>query len=239
MRLPAEALARRQAVVPGSDQASHSRRSGAGRLHRRRGCGAVFSAQRSTGARSPGCPARGAIARQCASGSAQPAAAPAAAVPSQAAATAAEPPPADVAIPPPAQKIANPKAVFSGLDKITGRTTDMNAPAGVPVRYGSLIITAQYCYTVPPEQPPETTAFVQIDEEKPGQTQQRVFSGWMFASSPALNALEHPTYDVWVITCKTEEPVKPAAPDSAEGGGAPAPANSGTAVAGPTTGPRK
>ncbi len=130
-------------------------------------------------------------------------------------------------------------AVLRALDKITGRTTDINAPAGVPVRYGSLIITAQYCYTVPPEEPPETTAFLQIDEEKPGQAQQRLFSGWMFASSPALNALEHPTYDVWVITCKTEEPVKPAAPDSAEGSGAPAPANSGAAAPGPTAGARK
>jgi hypothetical protein len=102
-------------------------------------------------------------------------------------------------------------AVLRALDKITGRTTDINAPAGVPVRYGSLIITAQYCYTVPPEQPPDTTAFLQIDESKRGQQVQRLFSGWMFASTPALNALEHPTYDVWVITCKTEEPVKAAA----------------------------
>jgi hypothetical protein len=152
------------------------------------------------------------------------------------------------AAPPPPQSLANAHpdargvkrlAVLRALDKITGRTTDINAPAGVPVRYGSLIITAQFCYTVPPEQPPETTAFVQIDEEKPGQTQQRLFSGWMFASSPALNALEHPTYDVWVITCKTEEPVKPVAPDSAEGSVVPAPANSGAAAPGSTTGARK
>jgi len=98
--------------------------------------------------------------------------------------------------------------VLRALDKITGRTTDINAPAGVPVRYGSLIITAQYCYTVPPEEPPETTAFLQIDESKPGQQVHRLFSGWMFASTPALNALEHPTYDVWVINCKTDEPVR-------------------------------
>jgi hypothetical protein len=102
-------------------------------------------------------------------------------------------------------------AVLRALDKITGRTTDIDAPAGVPVRYGSLIITAQFCYTVPPEEPPETTAFLQIDESKPGQPVTRLFSGWMFASTPALNALEHPTYDVWVITCKTEEPAKAAA----------------------------
>jgi hypothetical protein len=103
-------------------------------------------------------------------------------------------------------------AVLRALDKISGRTTDINAPAGVPVHYGPLIITAQYCYTVPPQEPPETTAFLQIDEAKPGQPQKRLFSGWMFASAPALNGLEHPTYDVWVITCKTEEPVSPDAP---------------------------
>ncbi|HEX5282305.1 MAG TPA: DUF2155 domain-containing protein [Micropepsaceae bacterium] len=100
-------------------------------------------------------------------------------------------------------------AILRALDKISGRTTDIDAPAGVPVRYGPLIITAEYCYTVPPEQPPETTAFVQIDEADPGQPVKRLFSGWMFASSPALNALEHPTYDVWVINCKTDEPAKP------------------------------
>jgi hypothetical protein len=106
-------------------------------------------------------------------------------------------------------------AVLRALDKISGRTTDINAPAGVPVRYGPLIITAQYCYTVPPKEPPETTAFVQIDEAKPGEPQKRLFSGWMFASTPALNAVEHPTYDVWVITCKTEEPAKPDEPENA------------------------
>jgi len=102
-------------------------------------------------------------------------------------------------------------AILRALDKISGRTTDIDAPAGVPVRYGPLIITAQYCYTVPPQEPPETTAFVQIDEADPGQPEKRLFSGWMFASSPALNGLEHPTYDVWVINCKTDEPAKPAA----------------------------
>lgn len=108
-------------------------------------------------------------------------------------------------------------AILRALDKISGHTTDIDAPAGVPVRYGPLIITAQYCYTVPPEEPPETTAFVQIDEADPGQPAMRLFSGWMFASSPALNGLEHPTYDVWVINCKTDEPAKP----SAEAAGAP------------------
>jgi hypothetical protein len=97
-------------------------------------------------------------------------------------------------------------AVLRGLDKITGRATDIEAPAGVAVRYGSLLITVRYCYTRPPEEPPETTAFLQIDDVRPGQEPARVFSGWMFASTPALHALEHAVYDVWVITCRTNVP---------------------------------
>jgi hypothetical protein len=129
-------------------------------------------------------------------------------------------------IPPRAPTIADAKpdaqgvrrmAVFRGLDKITGRARDVEAPVGVPVKFGTLTLTVQTCHTVPPEEPPETTAFVQIDENLPGAKPKRMFSGWMFASTPALNALEHPTYDVWVTNCKTDEPVllqtaAPAAP---------------------------
>jgi hypothetical protein len=104
--------------------------------------------------------------------------------------------------------------VLRGLDKITGRAIDIPAPAGVPVRFGSLTITARYCYTVPPEEPPETAAFLQIDDNAPGEPPKRMFSGWMFASTPALNGLEHPVYDVWVITCKTDQPDVPLAPDA-------------------------
>ena len=97
-------------------------------------------------------------------------------------------------------------AILRGLDKTTGRAIDVAAPAGVPVRFGSLTITARYCYTVPPEEPPETNAFLQIDDGRPGETPKRVFSGWMFASTPALSALEHAVYDVWVINCRTDQP---------------------------------
>jgi hypothetical protein len=126
-------------------------------------------------------------------------------------------------------------AVLRGLDKITGRAIDINAPAGVPVRFGSLSLTVRYCYTVPPEEPPETTVFVQIDDNPPSAPPKRMFSGWMFASTPALSALEHPTYDVWVITCKTDEPEAAPAPGTgtapaagatpAPPGASPAPAN--------------
>jgi hypothetical protein len=121
-------------------------------------------------------------------------------------------------------------AILRGLDKITGRATDIAAPAGVPVRYGSLLVTVRYCYTRPPEEPPETTAYLQIDDVRPGQDPTRVFSGWMFASTPALHALEHPVYDVWVITCKTNAPA-PAMPAAAPAPAAPKPAAPAPAAA--------
>jgi hypothetical protein len=103
-------------------------------------------------------------------------------------------------------------AILRGLDKITGRAIDLSAPLGVPVAFGTLTITVRFCHTVPPEEPPETTAFVQIDEMQPKATAAtRIYSGWMFASTPALNGLEHPTYDVWPITCKTDQPAPAAA----------------------------
>ena len=113
-------------------------------------------------------------------------------------------------------------AVLRGLNKVTGRAIDILAPAGKPVRFGTLTITVRYCYTVPPEEPPETSAFLQIDDTTKGKTE-RKFSGWMFASTPALNGLEHPVYDVWVITCKTDQPETPPAADAATPAGPPTP----------------
>ena len=114
-------------------------------------------------------------------------------------------------------------AVLRALDKITGRAIDIPAPVGVPVQFGTLYITVRYCYTVPPEEPPETSAFLQIDELSFGAPADaeptRIFSGWMFASSPALNALEHPVYDVWAITCRTDEPEPDPEPGSEFGPG--------------------
>jgi len=96
--------------------------------------------------------------------------------------------------------------VLRGLDKITGRPTNIFAPIGVPVDFATLTITARYCYSTPPSEPPETTAFVEIIDRRPDQPARKVFSGWMHASSPSLNGLQHPLYDVWVISCKTNEP---------------------------------
>ena len=94
-------------------------------------------------------------------------------------------------------------AILQGLDKVTARIFSFEAPIDSPVRFGTLNILVRYCRTRPPEEPADTTAFREIDEMRPGEHPARLFSGWMFASSPALSSLEHPTYDVWVVGCKT------------------------------------
>lgn len=96
--------------------------------------------------------------------------------------------------------------VLRGLDKITGRPTDIVAPMNVPVKFATLTITARTCYSTPPTEPPETTAFLQIEDHRPDQSARQVFSGWMFSSTPSLNGMQHPLYDVWVISCKMNQP---------------------------------
>jgi hypothetical protein len=94
-----------------------------------------------------------------------------------------------------------PVAVLRGLDKVTGRVTTLNAPVGEPTRFGALEITARTCDKRPPEEPPESAAFLEITEGKEGGARVDLFHGWMFASSPALSAMDHPVYDVWVLDC--------------------------------------
>jgi hypothetical protein len=102
-----------------------------------------------------------------------------------------------------AEMSAEPVALLEGLDKITARVSKFDARIDAPVRFGTLLIRVRDCEKSPPEDPPESAAFVEIDEMRPGDsTARRVFSGWMFASSPALSALEHPVYDVTLLDCK-------------------------------------
>lgn len=138
------------------------------------------------------------------------------------------------------------RATLRALDKITGRSTDFEIRVGEPVVYGSLKMDLEVCYQTPPEEPPESAAFLQIEttdairmqsmtvprlakdvegvggegidaeaiaaQQQDGNApageegQQLLFSGWMFASSPGLSALEHPVYDVWVIRCTQRSP---------------------------------
>ncbi len=101
------------------------------------------------------------------------------------------------------ETISEPVALLQGLDKITARVSKFEAPVDAQVRFGSLSIRVRDCEKNPPEEAPESAAFIEIDELRPGDnTIKRLFSGWMFASSPALSALEHPVYDVNLLDCK-------------------------------------
>jgi hypothetical protein len=91
--------------------------------------------------------------------------------------------------------------VLQGLDKVTARTSIIEAPLDQEIRFGTLGITARACLKTPPTEPPESAAFLEIQVIEPGQPPRGAFTGWMFASSPAVSALEHPVYDVWVIDC--------------------------------------
>ena len=130
----------------------------------------------------------------------------------------------DVMAEPPSQKIANKGALFSGLDKITGRIISFDAAVGETVQFGALQVTPRVCYTRPPTETPNTDAFIEVDEVTLQGEIKRIFTGWMFASSPGLHAVEHPIYDVWLTDCKhpviaatapaepvpAEQPTKPA-----------------------------
>ncbi|HEY2835960.1 MAG TPA: DUF2155 domain-containing protein [Rhizomicrobium sp.] len=113
--------------------------------------------------------------------------------------------------PPPLSTTPGTVLMLRGLDKITGRPTDISAPIGKPVQFATLTITARYCYSTPASETPETSAFLQIEDHRPDQGGKRVFSGWMYASSPGLNGMQHPLYDVWVINCSNGAPNTPVA----------------------------
>ena len=102
-------------------------------------------------------------------------------------------------------------AVLRGVDKITGRVSTMQAPVGQKIKFGHLTIDVEKCYTRSPEETPENSAFLSITEQKSNGTVSEVFTGWMFSSNPALSAMEHAGYDIWVIGCKSTSvvPVKP------------------------------
>jgi hypothetical protein len=94
-----------------------------------------------------------------------------------------------------------PVAVLRGLDKVTARISTIEVPVGHAARFGTLEITVRTCDKRPPEEQPESAAFLDIWEIRQEQPAAHLFRGWMFASSPALSAMEHPVYDVWVLDC--------------------------------------
>ena len=112
-------------------------------------------------------------------------------------------------IPALSQPIANPVATFAGLDKITGRITQFDVYIDETVLFGALEITPRACYTHPVTEAQRTSAFLEVDQRSLTGTSKRIFTGWMFADSPALNAVDHAVYDVWLIECKVSTDVPP------------------------------
>lgn len=101
-----------------------------------------------------------------------------------------------------ADRIDNGVAVFSALDKVTARTSKFEVPLNSTVQFGALKVTPRVCYSRPPEEQPKTTSFVEVDEIQLDGQEKRIFTGWMFAESPGLNAVEHPVFDVWLTDCQ-------------------------------------
>ena len=108
-----------------------------------------------------------------------------------------------------AERLKNPVAEFTGIDKITGRIISFDAYMDETVQFGALQVTPRVCYTAPETEEQRTDAFVEVDEITLDRAIRRIFTGWMFAESPGLNAVEHPVYDVWLKTCKQSSEVPP------------------------------
>lgn len=117
-----------------------------------------------------------------------------------------------------ADKYRNPTAIFSGLDKITGRIISFEVQVNETVQFGALQLTPKVCFSRPITERPQTTSFVEVDEITFNNESKRLFNGWMFAASPGLNAIEHPVYDIWLTGCKgaTERDLIKTPPDEEE-----------------------
>ena len=117
-----------------------------------------------------------------------------------------------LAVAPQAMAVPMDEVVLQGLDKITARVSTIKVPVGGTVTFGALQITARACDKHPPEETPEAAAFLEVIENKPDEAPVKRFSGWMFASSPALSGLEHPIYDLVVLDCVSDHPDPALAP---------------------------
>lgn len=116
-----------------------------------------------------------------------------------------------------AERIENGVAIFSALDKVTARTSKFEVPLNATAQFGALKVTPRACYSRPPTEQPKTTSFVEVDEIQLDGHEKRIFTGWMFAESPGLNAVEHPVFDVWLTDCQ-----KPKGSIAQQSGGDPA-----------------
>ncbi len=108
-----------------------------------------------------------------------------------------------------AEPVANPVVSLAGLDKVTGRIITFDVYIDETVQFGALQITPRACYSRPPNETQRTSVFVEVDQVSLKQTVTRIFTGWMFAESPALNAVDHAVYDIWLVDCKQTSDVPP------------------------------
>ena len=115
---------------------------------------------------------------------------------------------------PPGTMIDEPLAILQALDKVTARIKRIPINVGQNATFGTLTVKVDSCRKAPPEDPPESAAFLEIIDTKPSQPPVKVFSGWMFASSPALSAMDHPVYDIWVVDCASDAATAGASPAS-------------------------
>ncbi|TJW47515.1 MAG: DUF2155 domain-containing protein [Mesorhizobium sp.] len=116
------------------------------------------------------------------------------------------------AAPAAAERITNPVAEFAGIDKITGRIITFDVYIDETVQFGALQVTPRICYSRPQSEEPKTDSFVEVDEITLDRKIRRIFTGWMFAESPGLNAVEHAVYDIWLKACKQKSDVPAPAP---------------------------
>ena len=129
------------------------------------------------------------------------------AVPPRPARAAATPAPATATVTPVRDRVL----LIGALSKRTGQSRSFSLKPGQYVDFGGLRITARTCETTPPwERPQLSGAFLQVDEKIGNNPPRRVFSGWLYATSPSLNVMEHPRYDVWLKACTMRFPEGPA-----------------------------
>lgn len=124
-----------------------------------------------------------------------------------------------------AQRIENSVAIFAALDKVTAKISRLEVPLNQTATFGALKVTPRVCYSRAPTEPPKTTTFVEVEEMQLDGKEKRIFTGWMFADSPGLNAVEHPVFDVWLTDCmQPRGAAQRQPPVAAPPGAAPAPA---------------
>jgi len=116
-----------------------------------------------------------------------------------------------------AERIENQVAIFSALDKVTARISKFEVALGQTAKFGPLKVTPRACYSRPSTEEPKTTTFVEVDEVGLDGKENRIFTGWMFAESPGLYGVEHPTFDVWLTEC--QKPLKATAQKAPDAGG--------------------